>query len=271
MLGVADVCMWPPPDVLERVAGLVRQAVDAGVTLIDTADAYCPDAAGFGLGETVVERAVASLPPALAPAVMTKGGHTRVNGTDWAFDGSAAYLLDACRRSTERLRRRPLDLYALHRPDPDTPFRESVRGLVRCVEEGLTRGVVVSNVDVDQIALAHELLGPALTGVQNEFSVTHQDARREIGICERLGLTFFAWAPLGGARGIARLLHSAALSAVARSHGCTPPEAALAWVLAAGPDVVPVVGTSRSTTLESCVRALDVHLTETEVDALTSA
>lgn len=268
MAGVADLCMWPPPDLQERVTRLVRQAVDAGATLIDTADAYCPDAEHFGLGETVVERAIASLPStSAAPAVMTKGGHTR-SGTDWGFDGSAGYLLRACRRSTERLRRRPLDLYALHRPDPDAPFRESVRGLLACVEEGLTRSVVISNVDTEQITLAHDVLGPALAGVQNEFSLIHPDARREIDLCERLGLTFFAWAPLGGARGIKRLVSSAPLTAVARAHACTPAEAALAWVLAAGPTVTPIVGTSRPETLSSCVRALDVQLTEAEIHAL---
>lgn len=260
--------MWPPPDLGERVTRLVRQAVEAGVTLIDTADAYCPDEAGFGLGETVVERAVASLPPSLRPAVITKGGHTRFNGTEWGFDGSAEYLRRACLRSTERLRRRPLDLYALHRPDPSTPFRESVRGLLSCVEEGLTRGVILSNVDTERIALAHDLLGPSLAGVQNEFSLLRPGGRREIDLCERLGLTYFAWAPLGGARGVGRLAHSVSLAAVARTHECTPAEAALAWVLAAGPSVVPVVGASRSGTLSSCVRALDIRLTEAEVAAL---
>ncbi|GAA4482321.1 aldo/keto reductase [Actinoallomurus oryzae] len=268
MLGTADLCMWPPPDLEERVTRLVRQAVEAGVTLIDTADAYCPDEGSFGLGETVVERAVASLPPPLRPAVMTKGGHTRFNGTEWGFDGSAEYLRRACRRSAERLRRRPLDLYALHRPDPAAPFRESVRGLLQCVEEGLTREVVLSNVDAERIALAHDVLGPSLAGVQNEFSLLRPDGRREIRLCERLGLTYFAWAPLGGARGVAGLARSAPLAAVARAHGCTPEEAALAWVLAAGPAVVPVVGTSRSRTLRSCVHALDIRLTDAEVAAL---
>jgi aryl-alcohol dehydrogenase-like predicted oxidoreductase len=260
VLGVADLCMYPPADVERRVEELVAVAASLGMTLIDTADAYCPDEAAFGMGESVVAHALSKLPDAGTRfTVMTKGGHTR-HGRDWGLNGSEEYLLRACEASVRRLGRGPLQVYTLHRPDPQVPWHTTVRCLQRCVSDGLTTHVAISNVSAHQIRAAYEVLGPALTAVQNEFSLLNQEMDSELRLCEELGLTFFAWAPLGGARSIASLNGLPGLAVAARQHGCSPAEAALAWIIARSPVLVPIVGASRVETLRSCVKASGIRL-----------
>jgi aryl-alcohol dehydrogenase-like predicted oxidoreductase len=272
MLGVADLLQAAPARLQERVDLLVAQAFAGGITLVDTADAYAPRSGPFGLGETVVRDAVDRLRPSTAVVVMTKGGHTRTPDGGWATDGSAGYLVGACRDSLRRLRIDRHEVYTLHRPDPATEFAESLVGLATIVADGLARRIALSNVSVAQILLAREVLGDSLVAVQNELSLTAPDGLAEVALCEQLGLTYFAWAPLGGARAagqLGELVPEAA--ALARAYGHTPQQVALAWLIAVSEVVVPVVGVNRPASLQASLAATSLPLSAEETSALTDA
>src|SRR3712207_2939062 len=149
----------PSPSEAEAV---IHAALDAGVTLIDTADAYSQDEAEFGHNESLVARALASYGSGADDVlVATKGGHTR-RGTDWELDGSPAYLRRACEDSLQRLGVDAIGLYQFHRPDPETPWEESMAGLRHLHDAGLVRLAGISNADIAQIDVARSIVGPAL-------------------------------------------------------------------------------------------------------------
>lgn len=270
MLGVADLCRHPPPGLQRIIDGLVSDAVAGGLTLVDTADAYAPDASRFGLGELVVRGAVDRLPPAAAPIVMTKGGHTREPDGSWTTNGSYRYLRRACRDSLRRLGRDSLDIYTFHRPDPAVDFAESVDALASIVADGWARGIALSNVSTGQILQAREVLGGSLVAVQNELSLLNPSGLAEVSLCEQLGLTFFAWAPLGGAQAAKRIDQIIPEAArLARTHSCSPQQIALAWLLGINDGVVPVVGVSRPASLHSSIAANGIRLNPEEIALLT--
>ncbi|GAB3058303.1 aldo/keto reductase [Micromonospora schwarzwaldensis] len=271
VLGLADLCRAAPPDLQARVDSLVAQAAAAGVTLIDTADAYAPRSGRFGLGEVVVRAAVRRLPAASRPVVLTKGGHTRPEGR-WDTDGSFDYLLGACRASLRRLGRDSLDLYTLHRPDPKVDFAESLDALASIVAAGWARGIGLSNVSADQIRQGREALGESLVAVQNELSLVNPAGLAEVRVCAEFGLAFLAWAPLGGA-GVARRLGEVVpeTARLASAYSCTPQQVALAWLLAVGAQVVPVVGVNRPGSLRASVRATGIDMAASDVALLTEA
>src|SRR3712207_1324803 len=182
----------------EGAVAAVHAALDAGVTLIDTADAYAADESEFGHSEELVAAALASYGGDTSDVlVATKGGHTR-RGTDWELDGSPAYLREACLGSLRRLGVERIDLYQHHRPDPQVPYAETIGGLKALLDEGLVAAVGLSNADPDQIRQAHEVLGDGLVAVQNQFSPKFRSSGPEIEVCAELGLAFLAWSPLGG-------------------------------------------------------------------------
>ena len=163
----------------------VHAALDAGVTLIDTADAYSYDEAEFGHNEELVANALRSYGRADV-LVATKGGHTR-QGRDWGLDGSPAYLRRACEASLRRLHVDAIGLYQFHRPDPATPWEESMGGLRALVDDGLVRMVGISNADIAQIDAARAIIGDALVSVQNQFSPGWRSSAGELAHCASLG------------------------------------------------------------------------------------
>ena len=176
----------------EEAIGVVHAALDAGVTLIDTADAYARDEAEFGHNESLVAEALAAYGPGADDVlVATKGGHTR-RGTEWELDGSPAYLRRACEASLRRLGGDAIGLFQFHRPDPETPWEESMQGLRHLVDAGLVRMVGISNADIGQIDAARAILGDALVSVQNQFSPGWHSSWDELRHCASLGL---AWLP----------------------------------------------------------------------------
>lgn len=255
----------PSPALAEAT---VHAALDAGVTLIDTADAYARDEAEFGHNEELVAYALRSYGDTSSVLVATKGGHTR-QGTSWALDGSPAYLRTACEASLRRLHVDAIGLYQLHRPDPATPWEESMAGLRALFDDGLVRMVGVSNVDIAQIDVARSVLGDALVSVQNQFSPGWRFSADELAHCAGHGLAFLPWSPFGGISAAGFLDAAApAFAEVARELGVSVHRVTLAWHLAQADVVVPIPGASRPASIQDSAAATDLTLTADQLARL---
>lgn len=249
------------PDERQAVATL-HTALDAGMTLIDTADAYHLDAGDPGHNETLIASALAAYGGDTSGVlVATKGGHTRPDGA-WALDGSPEHLRRAADASLRRLGVEAIGLYQYHRPDPAVPYAESVGALKELCDAGKVRAVGVSNADPEQILLAHGILGERLVAVQNQFSPSFRSSLPELELCERLGLAFLPWSPLGGMGGAGELgSRHRAFHEVAAELGVSPQRVCLAWMLALSPCVVPIPGARRPGNVQDCARAARLTLT----------
>jgi aryl-alcohol dehydrogenase-like predicted oxidoreductase len=267
-LGAMPLTMDQRPTEEDAIA-TVHAALDAGVTLIDTADAYTWAERGPGANEEVVAKALASYGGSTDHVlVATKGGHTR-DGADWGLDGRPEYLRRACEASLRRLGVEAIGLYQHHRPDPDVPYEETMGGLKDLYDAGLIQRAGVSNADPDQIRLAQKVLGDALVSVQNQFSPRFRSSEPEIGLCEDLGLAFLPWSPLGGIAKAKDLGSSyAVFNEVADERGVSPQQICLAWQLALSPCVVPIPGASRPASIQSSAAAVDITLSDDEMDRL---
>ena len=251
----------------EDAVAVVHAALDAGVTLVDTADAYARDEAEFGHNESLVAEALAS---AGAPDVLvaTKGGHTR-QGTDWLLDGSPAYLRRACEDSLRRLHVDVIGLYQYHRPDPATPWEDSMGALRSLHDDGLVRMVGISNASVPQIDSARSILGDALVSVQNQFSPGYRSSFVELEHCASLGLAWIPWSPFGGVSAAGSLDAAApAFAEVADELGVSVHQVTLAWHLAQSDVVVPIPGASRVESIQDSAAATHVELTEAHLTRL---
>lgn len=252
----------------ERALATVRAAYEAGVTLIDVADAYCLDATEFGHNESLVAELLREL-GADDVLVATKGGHVRDVDGGWRLDGRPEHIRRAARASAQRLGVEAIGLYQLHRPDPGVAFAESVGALADLVADGTVRMAGVSNVDAAQIVEARAILGDALVSVQNEFSPAFRSSAGELALCAELGLAFLPWSPLGGMSAAAGLGHDhGAFGMIAAERGVSPQRVCLAWILAQGPHVVAIPGASRPATITDSAAAADLRLTEAELARL---
>jgi aryl-alcohol dehydrogenase-like predicted oxidoreductase len=256
-----------PPQ--EEAVATVHAALDAGVTLIDTADAYARDESEFGHNESLVAEALASYGSGAGGVlVATKGGHTR-EGTSWGLDGSPSYLRKACEASLRRLDVEVIGLYQLHRPDPETPWEESMGGLRSLVDDGLVRMVGISNADIAQIDVARAIVGPALVSVQNQFSPGWRFSADELAHCQAHGLAFLPWSPFGGISAAGSLDAAApAFAEVARELGVSVHRVTLAWHLAQADVVVPIPGASRPASIQDSAAATDLTLTADQLARL---
>ena len=253
----------------EDAVATVHAALDAGVTLVDTADAYARDEAEFGHNESLVAEALASYGPgADGVLVATKGGHTR-EGSDWLLDGSPGYLRRACEASLRRLGVDAIGLYQFHRPDPDTPWEESMGALRQLADDGLVQMVGISNADVAQIDVARSIVGPALASVQNQFSPGWRFSADEVAHCAAHGLAFLPWSPFGGVGAAGSLDTTApAFAQVARELGVSVYRVTLAWHLAQADVVVPIPGASRPASIQDSAAAADLQLTPEQLARL---
>lgn len=197
-LGAMPLSIEGRPDERQAVA-TVHAALDAGVTLIDTADSYYAPGGEPGAGELLVARALASYGGNTdAVLVATKGGRGRTDDGGWTVDAAPERLRRAAHASLARIGGAAIGLYQLHKPDPAVPFAESVGALRELLDEGTIRFAGISNVDTDQIRLAREMLGDRLVSVQNRFSPVVRDGEAELRLCAELGLAYLPWSPLGG-------------------------------------------------------------------------
>ena len=276
-LGGMPMSIEGRPDDRARCLATVHAALDAGVTLIDTADAYHLDGSDVGHNETLVAEALATYGgDASDVLVATKGGHTRPGGGAWDIDGSPEHLRAACDASLKRLGVEAIGLYQHHRPDPKVRYADSIGALAELLDAGKIRMAGISNADPDQIRLAQEILGGRLVSVQNQFSPAFRSSEPELRLCEEMGIAFLPWSPLGGIGSAADLGSSsgskdAAFAEVAAERGVSPQQVTLAWMLALSPVVVPIPGSSRPETARDSAAAADLELSAAEVSRLTAA
>lgn len=253
-----------------RAVAVIRAALDSGLTLLDTSDAYCLDDRDAGHNERLVARALAEWVAAggdrSAITVATKGGMRRPKGA-WVADGRARHLRDACDASRRALGVETIDLYQLHAPDPKTPFSTSVRALAKLQADGWVRDVGLCNVTVGQIREAQEIVRVAC--VQVSLSPLDDESLRN-GVAEHCrdhAIRLIAHRPLGGERRKS-LAKDVVLRTVADRHRATAEETALAWLLSFGAGVVPIPGATRLESISSIARARAIRLTEEDRQAL---
>jgi pyridoxine 4-dehydrogenase len=244
------------PDDRENALRVLRRAVELGVNLIDTADAYGPE-----VSELLIAEALHPYPDGLV--VATKGGVVRSPDGAWSRDGRPEHLREACEASLRRLRLERIDLYQLHGPDPDVQFEETVGALAALRAEGKVRHVGLSNVSAQLLRRAQALV--PVVSVQNRFSLADRSSQDVLDECERQGIAFLPWYPLE-AGGLAR--PGGAVGRIAAAHDATPAQVALAWLLARSPVVAPIPGTASVPHLEEDVAAAELELTEEELAAL---
>lgn len=268
-LGAMPMSIEGRPD-QERSLATLHASLDAGITLVDTADAYHRDAGEVGHNEDLVAQALRTWGgDASSVLVATKGGCLRPGDGSWTQDGSPAHLKEAARASARRLGVEAVGLYQMHRPDPHVPWAESVGALGELLDEGTIVMAGVSNADPDQIREAQDVLGGRLASVQNQFSPAFRSSLPELQLCQQIGVAFLPWSPLGGISSAADLGPSHhAFAAVAREVDASPQQVALAWELALGETVVPIPGSSRPETAIASAAAADLVLTAEQVARL---
>jgi aryl-alcohol dehydrogenase-like predicted oxidoreductase len=266
-LGGLPMSIEGRPDA-DRSIATIHAALDAGITLIDTADAYHIGAHEVGHNESLIARALASYGADTSQVlVATKGGHLRPGEGSWTQDGSPAHLKQACEASLGRLGVEAIGLYYFHRPDPQVPYEDSIGALGELLGAGKIQMAGISNADSDQITLAHKILGAQLVSVQNQFSPAFRSSEPELRLCHELGIAFLAWSPLGGITSAADLGDRfAPFRQVAEATGATPQQVTLAWMLVQSPRVIPIPGSSRPETIRASAAAVDLVLTAEQLD-----
>ncbi|MCW6007472.1 aldo/keto reductase [Micromonospora sp. CPCC 205371] len=268
-LGAMPMSIEGRPDD-DRSVRTIHAALDAGVNLIDTADAYHLYADEVGHNESLIARALASYGgDASEVLVATKGGHLRPGDGRWTIDGAPDYIKSACEASLKRLGVDAIGLYQHHRPDPKVPYADSIGAIRDLLDAGKIRMAGISNANPEQIRQAQEILGGRLVSVQNQFSPAFRSSEPELRLCDELGVAFLPWSPLGGIAQ-ARELGSrfAQFARVAEGRGVSPQRVCLAWMLAKSPVVVPIPGSSRPETIEDSAAAVDLELSRDELASL---
>jgi len=251
----------------EQSIRTIHAALDAGVDFIDTADAYSADDSDFGHNERLIAKALEGRREGVV--IATKGGHTRTSDGGWEKDGSPEYLKRACEASLKALGTDRIDLYQYHRPDPNVPYAESIGALKELQDEGKIRWVGISNADTEQIEEARSIV--EIVSVQNQLSLEFGSPidRGEVELCERHGIAFLPWSPLGG---ISKAAEAAGahdpVKEAAEAHGVSPQQVALAWLLSLSPVVIPIPGASRPESIADSARAADLALSHEELQAI---
>jgi len=253
--------IWGEPADAAAARSVVRRAAELGVNFIDTADAY---------GPAVSERLLREVlhPYAHGMIVSTKGGMTRSGPNRWTADCSPEHLRAACQASLRNLKMERHDVYQLHTVDAKVPYEDSIGELARMRNEGKIRHVGVSNVNVEQLALARSIV--PVVSVQNRYNVADRSSEPVLLECERSAIAFIPWAPLAQ-RAVATETPDprvAALQVVATERGISIHQANIAWLLAKSTVMLPIPGTSRVKHLEENVAAASIRLTAAEMQRI---
>jgi aryl-alcohol dehydrogenase-like predicted oxidoreductase len=258
----------PPEGQALRVLGT---ALDMGVTLVDTADVYCVDQRDVGHNERLIGKALkAWRGDRSAVVVATKAGMLRPAGR-WERDGRPSHIRRACEQSLRALGVEVIDLYQFHAPDPKVPFAESVGAFRDLQDEGKVRWVGLSNVTVAQIDEARAIV--PIASVQNRLNPFFREAAADgvVAHCERLGLGFLAYSPVGGGRLNKKLPAHPVLAALSERHGASPHALVLAWVRHQGKTVIPIPSARTPEHVKDCVHAAAITLTDDEMGAIDRA
>jgi pyridoxine 4-dehydrogenase len=245
---------WPPDRA--NAVKVLKRAVELGVNLIDTADAYGPE-----VSELLIAEALHPYPAGLV--IATKGGNTRPGPNQWVPNGHPEYLKQCVDKSLKRLRLDRIDLYQLHRIDPKVPEEESLGALKEMRDAGKIRHVGLSEVSPQEINRARKIL--PIVSVQNQYNISNRRWENTLEYCERERLGFMPWMPIGGTRGLAS---SAALEKTAKDHGVSAIQLAIGWLLHRSPVMLPIPGTSSVPHLEENVAAAKIQLSPEEWKAI---
>jgi aryl-alcohol dehydrogenase-like predicted oxidoreductase len=235
---------------------LLVHAFDLGHNFFDTADSYGP-----AVSETLIAEALHPYPPELV--IGTKGGLVRPTRWAWDENGRPEHLRQALEGSLKRLRLERIDLYQFHAPDPKVPFAESVGMLADLQRSGKIRHLGLSNINVDQLNEARRIA--PIVSVQNEYSMGNRESDDVLSACEKAGIAFIPWFPLGAGRA----LHSRKVKRIAALRGAKPAQVALAWLLARSPVMLPIPGTSSLAHLQENVQGALIKLSPEDVATLT--
>jgi aryl-alcohol dehydrogenase-like predicted oxidoreductase len=246
-----------PPDRAAAIA-VVRRAVELGMNMIDTADSYGPH-----VSEQIIAEALFPYPAGLV--IATKGGLMRGGPGNWYPNGRPEHLRSTLEGSLKRLRLERIDLYQLHRPDPQVPFEDSVGTLAELRKAGKIRHVGLSNVNVAELETARKIV--PIVSVQNRYNLSDRASEGVLDACDRIGIGFIPWFPLATGD-LARA--GGALDDIARAHDATPAQIALAWLLRRSPVMLPIPGTASVPHLEENARADSIQLSDEEWQRLSA-
>jgi pyridoxine 4-dehydrogenase len=258
--GAMRVCgpnIWGPPKDRKQAHQVFRRALELGANFFDTADSYGPH-----VDEELIAEALHPYPQGLV--IATKGGLVRPSPARWDENGRPEHLKRAIDGSLKRLKLERIDLYQLHAPDPRVPFMDSVGALADAQRAGKIRHIGLSNVDVAQMDQARKLVKVA--SVQNEYNLGNRESERVLEHCEKLGIAFLPWYPLGAGA----VLRSARVRNIAVKLKATPAQVAIAWLLAKSSVMLPIPGTASIAHLEENMRAAELRLGAEDVRALSS-
>jgi pyridoxine 4-dehydrogenase len=248
--------IWGEPEDSASVRQLLKDVVKAGVNLIDTADSYGP-----GVSENLIAQALYPYPGDLV--IATKGGLTRSGPGEWSRDCRPERLKRCCEESLRRLKLERIDVYQLHAVDPKVPIEDSIGALAELREDGKVRHLAVCNVNVEELERAREIV--EIVSVQNRYNLADRSSEDVLGACEREGLAFMPWFPLATGD-LAK--PGGALDEIARSHGASPAQVALAWLLHHSPVTLPIPGTSSIAHFEENLQATELELNDADLEAL---
>jgi aryl-alcohol dehydrogenase-like predicted oxidoreductase len=248
--------IWGPPKARSGALAVLRRAVELGVNFIDTADSYGPH-----VDEELIAEALSPYPKDLV--IATKGGWNRPGPNQWTHDASPAHLRQAVEGSLKRLRLDRIDVYQLHIPDPIVSFDASIETLAELQKEGKIRLVGLSNVTREHIERARKIV--PIVSVQNRYSFADREWDYVVDYCERNGIAFIPWFPLGAGKVAGEILNR-----IAKAHQGTPLQAALAWLLQRSPIMLPIPGTSSIAHLEENIEAASLRLTPQEYQELSA-
>jgi aryl-alcohol dehydrogenase-like predicted oxidoreductase len=249
----------PPEEVGRRV---LQAAIDAGMTLIDTADVYCLDDDDIGHNERLIASVVRGRDDI---NVATKGGLRRPRGA-WTNDGSPKHIREACERSLRALEVERIWLYQFHAPDPRVPFEKSVETFAELQREGKVEHVGLSNVSVDEIDAASRIV--KIESVQNRLNPYFRESFSVAAECGRRSIAFLAYSPVGGGRLAKKLPQFELLQRTAAAHACSVHAAVLAWVRTKGPTVIPIPGARTVEHAVDSAKSIDVELSEDEIEQI---
>ncbi len=250
--------IWGPPRDRAAALAVLRRVVEAGVNFIDTADSYGPD-----VSEELLAEALYPYPAGLV--IATKGGLVRPGPDQWRADGRPEHLRAALDGSLRKLRLERIDLYQFHRPDPRVPFAESIGALADLQRAGKIRHIGVSNVSVDELAQARAIV--PVVSVQNRYNYEDRSSEAVLAACERDGLAFLPWAPIGGTS----RLKTRVLERIARERRATPLQIAIAWLLRRSPVMLPIPGTGSVAHFDENLAAAELSLSDAEFAQLATA
>jgi aryl-alcohol dehydrogenase-like predicted oxidoreductase len=267
-LGEMPLSLRGRPDE-DQAVRTIHTSLDAGVTLIDTADAYCEGPHDVGHGERLTAKALSTYGGDTSNVIVaTKGGHLRHEDGGWYVDGRPEYIKRACEASLKALGVAAIGLYQHHRPDPKVAYADTIGALRELLDEGKIRLAGISNANVEQIKLADDILGGRLASVQNQFAPNFRSSEDELDFTNEQGIAFLPYSPLGGIGNAGDIERKfPAFAELARDRGVSPQQLALAWMLKGG-NVIPIPGSSRPQTALASAQAADIALSDDEVARL---